>query len=286
LKYIKNKSIMSKYAGLFCGAMFGTCILSLSSIRTVPPNHIAYSNLFGNIDTKKRYSGMNFINPFAKLIKIPLLTTNFSSEIDVASSEGLSLSVQIDTIYKIDGDSARDVYLKFGFMYEKILVKPMIESILRNIMASYEAKALYSDKTRHEIQFRMQNEIQEKLGNNGIIVNDVLINKIRLPLQLQASIENKLRVEQENDQMAFTIEKKRKEIAFNLEKERVEAERKEIEANGISKFQKIVSQGISPELIKWKSIEATSELAKSNNAKIVVFGDTKNGGMPVIMGGN
>ncbi len=71
---------------------------------------------------------------------------------------------------------------------------------------------------------------------------------------------------------------------FVLQKERQEAERKRIEAQGISDFQRIVSQGISQQLLDWKGIEATMEIAKSPNAKVVVIGNTKNG-LPVIFSG-
>ncbi len=42
--------------------------------------------------------------------------------------------------------------------------------------------------------------------------------------------------------------------------------------------------GISPALLDWKGIEATMEIAKSPNAKVVVIGNTKNG-LPVIFSG-
>lgn len=263
-----------------CGALY----LGKKSVQTVPASHIAHTNLFGNIGTNKMDSGLHFINPLASLIILPLLTSNFSTDIDVATNEGLSLSVQVNTIYRLNEDKARDVYLKCRLNYEEVLIKPLIEATLRNTMASYEAKALYSDKTRNEIKRRLDGEIKHKLEEHGIFVTDVLVNKIRLPSQLQQSIEQKLRVEQENQQMAFTIEKKRQEIAFELEKEEMEAKRKTIEAEGIRKFQDIVSKGITPDLIKWKSIEATMEIAKSNNAKVVVVGNKDSNGLPIILG--
>jgi prohibitin 1 len=73
-------------------------------------------------------------------------------------------------------------------------------------------------------------------------------------------------------------------MEFVLLKEQQEAERKRIEAEGISTFQKIVSEGISPQLLQWKGIEATQELAKSPNAKIVVIGNARDG-LPLILGG-
>ena len=60
-------------------------------------------------------------------------------------------------------------------------------------------------------------------------------------------------------------------------------ERKRIEAQGIHDFQQIVAQGISPQLLEWKGIEATENLAKSANAKVVVIGNSKNG-LPLILG--
>ena len=65
-------------------------------------------------------------------------------------------------------------------------------------------------------------------------------------------------------------------------KEQQEADRKRIEAQGISDFQRIVSQGISEQLLRWKGIEATEKLASSQNSKIVIIGSGKTG-LPVIL---
>lgn len=251
-------------------------------VDTVKTNHIAYTNLFGDIGDKKIYSGIHIKNPFVKFIQIPLLTYNFPVEICIATKEGLSLSIQTNTIYKIDEDKSREIYLKYKDDYEKIFIKPLIESGLRNIVSSYEAKDLYNEKTRNEIKKKIESEIKTLLGENGFIVNDILINKITLPTQLQDSIEKKLKSEQENEQMAFIIEKEKKQLVFNIEKEKMEAERKTIEANGIKSFQDIVSKGISKELISWKAIEATEKIAKSSNTKIIVIGNKDSGGLPII----
>ncbi|KAK3253951.1 hypothetical protein CYMTET_36812, partial [Cymbomonas tetramitiformis] len=62
-----------------------------------------------------------------------------------------------------------------------------------------------------------------------------------------------------------------------------EAERKGIEAQGIADFQAIVSEGISTQLLEWKGIEATENLANSKNAKVVIVGNAKNG-LPLVLG--
>jgi len=94
---------------------------------------------------------------------------------------------------------------------------------------------------------------------------------VQLPPMLKGSIEAKQQAEQDALRMNFI-----------LQKEKQEAERKRIEAQGIADFQKIVAQGISPQLLEWKGIEATEKLAASNNAKIVIVGNTKNG-LPLVL---
>ena len=68
-------------------------------------------------------------------------------------------------------------------------------------------------------------------------------------------------------------------------KESKEAERKRIEAEGMSDFQRIVTKTITPQLLKWKGVEATQELSKSPNSKVIVIGNG-DGDLPIILGGN
>jgi len=104
-----------------------------------------------------------------------------------------------------------------------------------------------------------------------VVAEQVLLRKIGLPPVVANAIQEKLRREQEAEQMKFI-----------LLKEQQEAERKRIEAQGIADFQRIVSQGISQQLLEWKGIEATEKLAASPNAKIVIIGNPKTG-LPVIL---
>ena len=54
---------------------------------------------------------------------------------------------------------------------------------------------------------------------------------------------------------------------FILQKEKLEAESKCIEAQGIADFLKIVAQGISPQLLEWKGMEATESWRPSLTLK-------------------
>ena len=118
----------------------------------------------------------------------------------------------------------------------------------------------------------MKDELKEKLENKGILVEDVLLKNVVLPEALTKSIQEKARAEQDSARMEFI-----------LLKESQEAKRKAIEAEGIADFQRTVSEGITPSLLQWKGIEATEKLAKSDNSKIVIIGNSKDS-LPVILG--
>lgn len=124
------------------------------------------------------------------------------------------------------------------------------------------------------MQTTLKKELKEKLTPRGIIIEDVLLKDIKLPAELTKAIELKAQAEQEAIRMEFV-----------LQKEKQEAERKAIEAQGIASFQKIVSEGISAQLLQWKGIEATEKFADSTNTKIIVIGNDS-GSLPVLLSSN
>jgi regulator of protease activity HflC (stomatin/prohibitin superfamily) len=114
----------------------------------------------------------------------------------------------------------------------------------------------------------------ESIKDKYIVLDAILIRDVTLPKTLQVAIENKLKYEQEA-----------LEYEFKLLKEAKEADRKRIEAEGISDFQRIINKTITPELLRWKGVETTQELANSPNSKVIVIGNGE-GDLPVILGGN
>jgi regulator of protease activity HflC (stomatin/prohibitin superfamily) len=152
-----------------------------------------------------------------------------------------------------------------------IVVEPNLRAAIREATASHTANALYSGE-REVVAQEIAAQLTRELGKRGVIVENILLRDIQLPATLKASIEAKQQAEQESLAMSF-----------RLQKEKQEAERKRIEAQGIRDFQQIVAQGISPQLLEWKGIEATENLSRSPNTKIVVIGNSKNG-LPLILG--
>src|SRR5579871_1024394 len=250
---------------------FVLAILLLSSVTRVGTGHVGVLTLFGKVTGEVLGEGIHLINPLKTNNEMSIQTQTIKESASVPSSEGLMMALDTSLIYHLNPDRAAEVFQKIGSDYENIVVEPTLRSAIRESTASHTANALYTGE-REMVAKQIVDQITQELNKRGITVENVLLRDIQLPATLKASIEAKQQAEQEALAMNF-----------RLQKETQEAQRKRIEAAGVRDFQQIVAQGITPSLLEWKGIEATENLARSSNSKIVVIGNSKNG-LPLILG--
>jgi len=250
---------------------FVLVILLFSSVTRVDTGHVGVLTLFGKVTGETLGEGIHLINPLKTNNEMSVQTQTIKESANVPSSEGLMMALDTSLIYHLNPDRAAEVFQKIGSDYQDKVVENQLRSAIREATASHTANALYTGE-REMVAKQIQDRISEDLGKRGITVENVLLRDIQLPATLKASIEAKQQAEQEALAMSF-----------RLQKETQEAQRKRIEAAGVRDFQQIVAQGITPSLLEWKGIEATENLAKSANSKVVVIGNNKNG-LPLILG--
>jgi len=250
---------------------FGLVIIFFSAVTRVESGHVGVITLFGRVTGEVLPEGMHLINPFKTNNEMSIRTQEIKESASVPSSEGLVMNLDTSLIYHLNPEKAAEVYQKIGPRYEDVLIEPNLRAAIRESTASHTANALYTGE-REMVAKQIHDQLDGSLGSRGFVVESILLRDIQLPATLKTSIEAKQQAEQEALAMNF-----------RLQKETQEAQRKRIEAQGIRDFQQIVAQGISPQLLEWKGIEATETLAKSPNSKVVVIGSGKNG-LPIIMG--
>ena len=237
----------------------------------IPAGHVGVVDFFGVVSDQSLPPGIQPINPLARVIKFSTQTKEHKEVMQVLSREGLTIGLEISALYRLNPDSAAQVYKTIlGGDYEEIILIPQFRSISRAVTASFQASALYSTE-RERLGIAIQDELARTIAGRGVIVESTPLRNVSLPPQLTEAIEQKQRADQESQRMQFI-----------LAKENQEADRKRIEARGISDFQNIVARGISEQLLRWKGIEATEKLASSQNAKVIVIGAGKDG-LPLIL---
>jgi len=248
-------------------------IMLTSSITIIRAGHVGVVDIFGRVSNETLKSGLQFVNPLARVVQMSVQTQEIKETMDVPSKEGMTMNIEVSVLFHLDPDKAADVYRSVGAEYVGVLLEPQFRSITRGVTASYDAKALYTSE-REQVAQLISDDLKKVVGPRGIVVETAPMRRLTLPTKITAAIEDKLSADQESQRMAFV-----------RTKEKQEAERKRIEAQGVADFQRIVTDGISDKLLQWKGIEATQDLAKSANSKIVIIGNSKNG-LPLVYAGD
>lgn len=273
-------------------------LLLVSCLVVVKSGHVGVKVLFGEVQPQPLNAGLHTVNPLCYVEIMSVQTDNYwmshhhdegdkkngDDSVSVRSSNGLQMPVDVSVPYRLLPEAAPWVYSNLGKDYVSKILRPALSTATRRAASHYTAEDLYSKK-RDEFSEKIRQLFDEELvkllrdnykdnnpPENVVMITQVLVGHVGIPETVKNAIESKLKADQEQQAMDFRIMREKKE-----------AERKKVEAEGIQKFQDIVSKGINEQLLRWKAIEATLHLAESPNAKVVIIG-AGNDGLPVLMG--
>lgn len=244
-----------------------------SIVVTVYPGHagVKFRRLFNKGTVTDTYfgEGIHFLLPWNKMYIYDVRIQELKQSVAVLSQNGLTITVLISVRYYLLKDEVPLLHQRVGENYKEKVIIPSTISSVREVIGKYLPEELYTT-ARHVIQDEILVEAVEETGRLPIIYADMIIELIKLPDMINTAIETKLKHQQE-----FL------EYQYRLLKADEEKKRLAIEASGIQQYQNIISQSLSEQLLTWQGIQATKELAASQNSKLIIIGG-KNG-LPVIL---
>lgn len=241
-----------------------------------------------------RDEGLHVIWPWDRLFIYSLRLQSTTQNYNAISSDGVSVTADINIRYQLNHDSIAVFHKFIGPAYLVSLLAPELGSQAREVISKYIAQDVYV--SRQKIEQKIREQAQLSLGahlnqlvqpeaseqeyaerykqalQGSVNILDALVLSIDLPAPIVAAINRQT-------EQYYMI----REYQYRVLREAQESQRKQIEADGIAAFQRTVSQGISDSYLRWRGIEATLALAQSQNAKIVVIGNGKDG-LPIILG--
>jgi regulator of protease activity HflC (stomatin/prohibitin superfamily) len=229
-------------------------------IAVVPAGQVGVVDLFGQVSEQTLSPGAHFKSPLANVVLFSTQTKEVKESAEAPSKDGLTVTVDVSIFYRLDPTKIKQIYQTIGTDYEQVVIIPQSRAFIRNATASYESKTLYTTK-RQELSQQLRRELGQVLADRGVIVEDAHLRNVVLPEKIQQAVQAKLQAEQETQRMEFI-----------LQKEQQEAERKRIEARGIADSQRIISQGLNENILRFRQIEAMEKLASTQNSKVVVIG--------------
>lgn len=233
----------------------------LSSFWTViDAGETGVESLFGKVKDQELHSGFHLKNPFVRVTKMNIRTQEYTMSISHAegvrygddsisalTKEGLRVDLDITVLYHLIEEKASDVYQDVGVVYDEVIIRPQIRSIIREVIAEYTAKDIYSEK-RQEASQEILARLKASVESRGIEVEEVLLRNVQLPANLANSIQEKLQAEQEAQRYDFVLERERKE-----------AERKRVEAEGQRDAQQIINQSLTQNYLNYLYINSLKD---------------------------
>lgn len=217
--------------------------------------------------------GFHIVAPWNDVFVYEVRQQTLDESMKVLSSNGLDIRLDATVWFEPQRENLGLLHQEKGENYVQRIIMPAMRSSARTVVGRYTPEQLYASK-REIIQSEIDKEMQDQLKNQYVQVNQILVRDVSLPDNIKEAIERKLRQEQEA-----------LEYEFRLTKAVQEAERQRIDAEGKARANEILNQSLTSNILKEKGIQATIELAKSNNAKVVVIGAGEDG-MPLILGNN
>ncbi len=233
-------------------------IITLPSCITIRPGEVGVKQKLGKLDEVILEEGLHSYFPLTtRVIVAPVRTENIEIALNLPSREGLNVGSEISILYRIEKKKVPALIETVGLDYENI-IRSVFRSSSADVCAQFYAKDMHSGK-RSEIENEIKKKMATNLEDKGIIIEAVLMKSIKLPDGLYSSIEDRLEAEQDAMRMQFIIQQ-----------EQLEAERKIIEAEGNRDAQKILSEGLTDEILQLRKIEAFLKLSQSQNAKVII----------------
>ena len=270
-----NKKSVSTLAFIAIGFIL-LLVISSSTFLTIDAGErgVLFRPFSGGLEKDITYQpGFHVVAPWNSMYVYDVRENQLEEEMEVLSSNGLTIKVDVTVRVHPEYDKIGELHEKFGKDYLNSLVRPEVRSAVRQVIGRFQPEELYSSK-REEVQSMIHKNIETNLDQNFITLRATLIRDIALPDRVKNAIEEKIQAEQ----TALKYE-------YILQQERKEAERKIIEAEAKSKSNLILNASLTDKILKDKGIEATMQLANSQNSKTIIIGGGQDG-LPLILGGN
>ncbi len=236
---------------------------------------VLYKTFGGGVVTDEPPMGEGFhlVAPWNRVTIYEVRQQEVLEQMNVLSSNGLDIKLEASAWFEPIRSDLGKLHQEKGQDYIQRVLLPTIRSAARSVVGRYTPEQLYSSK-RDAIQQEIFDETEKIVSGQYIQLNEILVRDVTLPPTIKEAIERKLRQEQES-----------LEYEFRLVTAEKEAQKVRIEAQGKADANQILSASLNDKILQDKGIDATLELSKSPNSKVVIVGGGESG-LPLILGNN
>lgn len=223
-------------------------ILLVMCITKIPQGHVGVVYSVNGVKEETKSPGWHLTAPFDKVNKYPTKTqTHKYKDLNVATSDGKNLAMDIDVSYKVDATKAVDLFNRFGSAdieeLEKGYLRSRVQDNVRQAISKFSVIDAFGVKTG-EIKQDTLDRLNKNLKSQGFIIDDIALSSPKADKNTQKAIDERVKANQELERTKVD-----KQIAEE------NAKKKEVQAKGDKKANEIRKESLSDEIIQQQLIE-------------------------------
>ncbi|HWR65659.1 MAG TPA: prohibitin family protein [Bellilinea sp.] len=191
--------------------------------------------------------GLRWILPFAeRVVTYPISRQTYTmsiapiegqisgdDSIAARTSDGQEIYVDASIIFQIDPAQVINVHIRWQDRYTNELVRAQARGVIRDAVSQYGVEEVYSTR-RLDMTNQVRDQMEVKLGENGLLLVDFVLRNITFSPEYAASIEQKQIAEQLAQQAKFVVEQKRQEAEQARQVAQGRADAAVIDARGVA----------------------------------------------------
>jgi len=251
------------------------------SVSVIDASEVGVKVIFGEVSGDTVTEGINFINPFAKVVKYSIRLKEYTMSMDrgvnndapmqARTEDNTKVTIDMTVWFRINASDAYNIYKLISSDERMVagIVQPVARSIVRDVVAKYKGFTELN-KSRQTFASNTKFNMKAKLTDMGIEVVDVLVRKIKPPKEIEIAINKKLRRREEIKEKSYSLKiaEKNKEIAV-------------MDARGIAESQKIINRSLTGNYLQYMAIKAQEKMAQSKN-HTTIYIPTGANGIPIV----
>ncbi len=224
---------------------------------------VVYYRFFGGTSHNTvGLEGLHILAPWDKGYVYNVRTQTLVVPMTVLTRNGIAVHLDAQVRFHAVPETVPYLHRRYGPNYVKDIITPGLIESVQGVIGQFLPEEIYSSESGATSKQVFANA-RRLIGGVFVAVEDIALFNVRLPDRVQEAVQNKAAAEQNAEAAVFN------------------RRRVELEAQAVKSYDETVKQ-IPQSILVARGIDATLELAKSPNSKIIVMGGKDN--LPLVLG--
>lgn len=221
-------------------------VMLIMSTTIISAGHTGVVSTFGKISTNVLQEGLHFKAPWQKVTMVDNRIVKLEVETEASSKDLQTVTTTLAINYRIDTKMSYSVIKNIGKSYEDVMVTPAANEVLKAVTAKYTAEECIT--TRSKVSSELVEELNNKLNEQGIYIEDVNIVNFSFSEAYTTAIEEKQVAEQQ-------LKKAETEKQAKIVQAEAEAEATLTKAKAEAEANNLLNKSLTDKVIKYNAIE-------------------------------